>query len=106
MPFPLRRLVVVLGLLSLAARAADLPAAPPLSVNLVLTTQYSHSDIYYRTPPGEGPHFAMTREIVVGQRLDAVAMAHGAVADEAGKVNVVFDVRVRAPDGSTIKDLG
>lgn len=95
---------VIVGLLPVADWRASAAESAPLSATIIPTVQYAHSDIYYRTPPGEGPHFTATRTFVADQRLDILVVANGATRDEAGKVNVVFDLRVQAPDGSTVED--
>lgn len=105
MASPLWRLAGALfAMLPLAGRSGEASGTPPLTARIMPTVQYAHADIYYRTPPGEGPSFTLTRELVADQRLDLLVMAQGASSDAAGKVNVVYDLRVLAPNGSVVED--
>ena len=99
-----------LVLLCVGAAGAHLHAGPPVpqakaanspfSVLFAATIQYAEPDAWEHTPASSARAVEVAEEIVRGQRVNLLLSFTELAFDDAGRADVVYDVSLRAPDGS------
>jgi len=99
-----------LVLLCVGAAGAHLHAGPPVpqakaanspsSVLFAATIQYAEPEAWEHTPASSARAVEVAEEIVRGQRVNLLLSFTELAFDDAGRADVVYDVSLRAPDGS------